>query len=365
MDLFNDLEIFIPLEAEVKSVPLHSLPKSVLRRISISVSDHQGSRMLADSHHCIWICPAVIRHEGQKAVTQTLNSVKENMTSLLGASCLNPVYVPFVSANHTAYEVLKETMPGTKVSHTQQTCLIPHGSPLRTHQVALVIYNRRIFLSIKKSGKKQETHHPQTAAESSPPSTPAQSHVKKIQEDVTNQRSQPETTVQRKRQHTDTLLREPELQRNKTSICKRAVNENKEDVCDKGGDASASKAVQSIPHPPDSIHTVDKLQGQANLKLAGFQSGRDQEQNEDKEPEKHCDDRDMCELPNQSKDNMNTYLHLNDYDQSEDQSWSRGESTFLSQEVDFQALEQDEIIARMEARLRQREAALHNLHTPK
>lgn len=364
MDLFNSLEIFIPLETEVKQVPLDSLPKSVLKRIRISVSDPQGSRILADSHQCTWICPAVIRPKGQTAITQTLNDVKENITSTLGASCQNPVRMCFVSANNTAYDLLKETMPGTKVSHTQQTGPIPHGSPLRTHQVALVIYHRLIFLSMRKPSQKPETHQPQPAAQTSPPSTSAQSHVKKTQKDVANQPSQPETTVQKKRRHADTVFREPELQGKNKRSCDRAVNE-KEDVCDKGGDASTSKAVQSVLQPADSLQTVDKVQGQASLKTAGFQPDMDQEQNENEETDNHCDDHDTYELPHQSKDNMSTYPPFSDYDPSEDQSWSGDVSTFLSPEVDFQALEQDEIIARMEAKLRQREAALHSLHTPK
>lgn len=171
MDLFRSLEIYIPAEAEVKSIPLWSLPNSVLRRMCLPLADTRGPRNLADSPEGIWICPAVLRRKGQKAASPAEKNATENMISLMSREIKavpGPFRMSFVSANHAAYNVLKDISPGMKVSaqmshaHLSTPCSTP-----RNHKDAVVIHHGRIYLSIRKPSQSQ----PQLASLSSIPST--------------------------------------------------------------------------------------------------------------------------------------------------------------------------------------------------
>lgn len=161
MDLRDRLEICIPVEAEVKSIPLWSLPNSVLRRMGLPLPDANGSKKLTNSPKGIWICPAVIRKKGQIPGPQTGSGVMENTLSLLGRECRassGPFQMSFVFSNRTAYRVLKDT---TLVSHTPP---LPHGPAPRTYQTAVVIYAGRIYLSVRKPSQSQaQRETPQSA----------------------------------------------------------------------------------------------------------------------------------------------------------------------------------------------------------
>lgn len=174
MDLLRSLEIYIPVEAEVKSIPLWSLPNSVLRRMGLPLAGTKGPRKLADSPEAIWICPAVLRRKGQKAASPIEKSATENIISLMSRefqAAPSPFRMSFVSANHAAYDVLKDakdTSPGTKASaHTSRTHPSTPCSTPRAHKDAVVIYHGRIYLSIRKPSQSQQ----QPASLSSTPST--------------------------------------------------------------------------------------------------------------------------------------------------------------------------------------------------
>lgn len=165
MDLLDQLEIYIPVEAEVKTIPLWSLPSSVLRRMGLS--DPQGSRRLSDSPEGVWICPAVLRRKGQKPAI-------ENMSSLLARECRaapGPFQMSVVSANRTAYQLLKDTMPGKNVSaQSPHGSLLPQSRAPGTYRAAVIIYNGRVYLSARRSNQRETQPASQT---SSPPTTEA------------------------------------------------------------------------------------------------------------------------------------------------------------------------------------------------
>ncbi|XP_034029024.1 uncharacterized protein LOC117512901 [Thalassophryne amazonica] len=146
MDDLDALEVYIPMEAEVKSIPVSSLPKTMLTKERFPLN---GSEVpLTDSPNAVWISPAVIRMKGQLAAT------RESIVSLLSErlkTAQGPYNMAFVSSNHTAYRVLKDTLPGSKVSSTtSHTPLLPLGNKAQTRQNVLVIHCGQIYLNIKR-----------------------------------------------------------------------------------------------------------------------------------------------------------------------------------------------------------------------
>ncbi|XP_070765879.1 uncharacterized protein [Enoplosus armatus] len=410
MDILDRLEIYIPVEAEVKSIPLWSLSKSVLRRMDLPLSESEGSRRLADSPEGIWICPAVIRKKGQKPPSQTGNDVMENMSKLLGREAQaapGPFRMSFVSSNRTAYKVLKDTMPGERVStDTSQTSSLPPGSATRTFKDAVVIiYRGRIYLSIRKPSQsqiQQEAHQLQPASQSSMPSTsevssksqkkasvqPADNELPRKRLRVTLPQISPKqpkdllTKTDNQSTSVQELLNDnrPKLKR---PACKVTHSENRKDVTPKGRGVSSSKTARSAPQSTDSLHKVhshhhkDAGGEQAAEEAAGPEPSLLQPLAQQEEVANN--DSDMQDLGGEEAESTNQNNDMdcdtqtdsgepdNTVEQSGNQSWTRRESqgaphASTSLQFDFKELAQEEMIARMKAKLKQREAALHNLH---
>ncbi|XP_044068805.1 uncharacterized protein si:dkeyp-110g5.4 [Siniperca chuatsi] len=423
MDVLDRLEIYIPVEAEVKSIPLWSLTNSVLRRMGLPLSDSEGSRKLADSPEGIWICPAVIRTKGQKPASQTGNG---GMSSLLRReirAAPGPFRMSFVSSNRAAYKVLKDTMPGEKGSaHTPHSSLLPHGSAPATYKNAVVIYHGRIYLSIRNPNRihsARETREPQPASQSSQSSIPSTSDLssksrKKRQPPLASVEPA-DKELQRKRQRVTLpqicpkqpkdLLTKPDshstadqelLNDNRPkktqTTCRVSHSENRKDVMHKGRDVSSSRTPRSVPQSADSVHKVDSRRHEdaggeqaaeeaPGLEPSWFQPQGEQEQEEEEEVANT--DGEIQDLggeeaerpdPNSDMDsNVQTDGGEPDrivgvVEQSSSQTWTRrephgaaGASTSL--QFDFTELAQEEMIARMKAKLRQNEAALNNLHS--
>lgn len=176
MDPLERLEIYIPVEAEVRSIPLWSLPKSVLRRMGFPRADTDGSMKHSDSPEGIWICPAVLRTKGQKAASTVGQNTLENSMSLMSkefGAAPGPFRMSFVSSSHAAYNVLKDlnnALTGSMVSALpSHTPLSPPCSTPQNYRDSVVIYHGRIYLSIRKPGRSQK--RPQLAPLSPIPST--------------------------------------------------------------------------------------------------------------------------------------------------------------------------------------------------
>lgn len=183
MDLLNRLEIYIPVEAEVKSIPLWSLPNSVLRRMGLTLPDSE--QKLEDSPEGIWIGPAVIRRKDQNRGSHTGNGVKEIMSSRLSRefrAVSSPLQMNFVSSNRAAYKVLKDIVPGKNVStHTPQVSSLPQGLAPQIYRDSVVIYNGQVYLSIRRPSRSQSQHKPGPASQSSVPPTSDSERQKKRQ----------------------------------------------------------------------------------------------------------------------------------------------------------------------------------------
>ncbi|XP_040908134.1 uncharacterized protein LOC121191116 [Toxotes jaculatrix] len=361
MDSTDRLEIYIPVEAEVKNIPLWSLPGSVLRRMGLPLSDSEGSGNLAGSPEGIWICPVVTRRKGQKQASHTGNGAIENMSSLLGRkfqASPGPLRMSFVSSNHAAYKVLKDVAPGKTVStQRSHTSLLPQGSASKTHQDAVVIYRGSIYLSIRKSSRRQsqqETRDPQPAARSSISSASSSKSLKKE-------------------------MQKDNRPKKKDTTCNVTHSENKNDVTHKVRDVSSSGTARSVPQSTGSVDKVDShcprdpRGEQASEDAAALQPTWSQPEGEQEaltnnnhssggESEMQDLDGEDAESSSQNHD-MDTNMQIDGGEVN--QSCTRGEalgaaygSTSLGNEFDFKQLEQEEKISQMKARLRRSEAAV-------
>ncbi|XP_062283618.1 uncharacterized protein si:dkeyp-110g5.4 isoform X1 [Scomber scombrus] len=164
MDLLQ-LELYIPEEAEVKNIPMQSLPNSVLRRMGLPPPASKGSNAPADPQEVIWICPTVIRKKEQTPASQTGNSETENMSLKVSREFRDapgPIQMSVVSSNCTAYKLLQNMMPGKKVSkRTSNTPPLTQGPPIKTQQDVIVLYHKRIYLIVKNPKRQRPEPKPE------------------------------------------------------------------------------------------------------------------------------------------------------------------------------------------------------------
>ncbi|XP_071331187.1 uncharacterized protein [Trachinotus anak] len=302
MDPPGRLEIYIPAEAEVKNIPLWSLPKSVLRRMGLPPSDSEGSTKLAGSPEGIWICPVTLRRKGQKGA--------ENMSSVLGTeftAAPGPLRMSFSVFNLTAYQLLKDVPPGRGVSaHRSHTDpLLPQGLAPPIYQTAVVIYRGKIYLSIRRpsrSQRKRETRDPQPTARSSSPSTSSsKGQRKKLLND-----NRP------KKKHT------------------RKVTPSK----------NKSRTARAVPQSTGSEHKVDGL--------CDRDGGGEQDL-----------DGEDAESTGRNSDVDTNQIDGGEVNGTEPLAAAQASSSQMK-EFDFEQLAQDERIALMKTKLRQKEPALGN-----
>ncbi|XP_041859676.1 uncharacterized protein si:dkeyp-110g5.4 [Melanotaenia boesemani] len=334
MDDRNELEIYIPVEAEVKSIPLQSLPSSVLRRMGLPLSDSDAPRKSADSQQVIWICPTVIGRKGQGSASRRGSAAAENARSLLGTKFRDrpdSLQMSFVSSNRAAWEVLKGISPGKRTSNTQP---FPQGSVTPSNQNAVVIYCGRVYLCIRSRGQKKP------ASSSTVPSTSklaSESPKKGLLHDS-----------------------RPGVER---ATCK-AKHRQKKDVMLKRKSAKVSvKAGNSSPRPSDAEHKEDNQCATA----AGREHTSEEAALQPQEEQKAVDGGVGGEHEMQDVDTEEAASARND-DQSSSHMWTMSESlgpatasTSLQMGFDFNELEQEEKIAQMKARFMQSEAALKNM----
>lgn len=340
MDVLNGLEIYIPEEAEVKNIPLWSLPNSVLRRMGLPLIS--ASRSLADSPEGIWICPAMVRKKGQRPNLHTGSAI-DNMTSVLGKelrATRGPFRMSFVSSNRAAYEVLKGTTPRAP---TCQTSLLPQDSAPQTNKDAVVIYRGQVYLSIRMPGRSHGQRGPQTVSQSATPSTSHLSSKKQKKEMLNDNRP-----------------------KKKNNICKGMSRENKKD------DIHRRRDVRFHPKPTESEQEVGSQRPQeqlsdASLKATCFQPPVEQEKVSDRgEYEMQELGADESQGPHENNDtDSNRQMDIREVEQSSsgrmEHLSAAAASTSLQMNCDFNELAAEERIAQMRAKLRQNEAALNLL----
>ncbi|KAG7519422.1 hypothetical protein JOB18_008517 [Solea senegalensis] len=324
MDSVNRLEVYIPVEAEVKNIPLCSLPSKVLRKMGLPLTDIQGFKNLSSSPEGIWICPAVVRRKGHKQASPSLLASQVQMTP-------GPLRMSFVSSNKAAYKVLRQ------ISGTDLEASLPQGSAPQTYGSAVVIYRGHIYLSMRK-------HDPSLSDGSSAPSTSSSSSSKR------QKKLQNENRRKKKK---------------KRSSCK---DSEKDDV-------SSTASARPVPLATHGEHSVDSrrhtdARGQQETQETSSSSSSSSagrllvllKNPVGFEPVGGSSDRHECET--QDLDGGDAESSSSSSSQSgartEPLSVARG-SASLAKEYDD--LAQEEKIAKMKARLRQNEAAFNNLHS--
>lgn len=147
MDPLENLEIFIPANAEVKIVHLRSLPSSVQRRMGSLPS---ASWQPADSLEGVWICPANLRVRGQSSAGEA--GEEEDAKRFMwqqSQTQAGPMQVPFVTANRSAYNVLSSGMLPRRAAAAAAAGKAA-GRAVNTEQDAIVVYRNRIYFAVKR-----------------------------------------------------------------------------------------------------------------------------------------------------------------------------------------------------------------------
>ncbi|XP_078109963.1 uncharacterized protein LOC144520171 [Sander vitreus] len=383
MDLLGKVEIYIPVDAEVKSFPMWSLPKSVLKQIGLPLSDSEGSGTLADSPEGICICPAIIRRKGQELVSHTVNGGTEN-ASLLHTE-FRSGQMSFVCPNRTAYKVLKDTVPGKKISaHTSHTSQLPQGSAPDKYKDAVVIYHGHVYLSIRRSNQsrsQRETREPKPSSHSAIPKSPKKRRSRQARPDPADKELQrkklrvtlPKTSIKTlqdlltktdNHSTTDQELLHDNTPENPPTACKVTHGDHEKDVfTHKRVDVSSSTAAHSTADGEQAA-----AEEAADAEPAWFQPEEEEEQEQQEQEEEANDDGAERELPDLDDEEAKAdYLQiekaLDIVEQSSSwigrESWGAARaSTSLQEEYDFKELAEEEKIARMKAKLRQSKAAL-------
>ncbi|XP_032375742.1 uncharacterized protein si:dkeyp-110g5.4 [Etheostoma spectabile] len=384
MDLLGKVEIYIPTEAEVKSFPMWSLPKSVLRRIGLPVSVPEDAGTLADSPEGICICPAIVRRKGQKLVSHTGNGGTAH-TSLLHTSEFRSGQMSFVCPNRTAYRVLKDTMPGKMVpgptSHTSQ---LPQGSAPDKYEDSVVIYRGHVYLSTRRSNhsrrERRETREPKPSSHAAAPDGPKKRrrrspqahphpgpgpgpdpdpadqelHRKKLRVTLPQTSQKPLKSLLPETESQSTTDQELRRHDNTPAACNVTPGEHEKESLFTHNNVDVSSSTAA--HSPAGGEQAAEEEEAAGTEPAWCQPPPDVEVEE----EEVNDDGADCELPDPDYEDVEPdYLHNEEVLGVSEQRESRGAaSTSLQVEYDFKELAEEEKIARMKAKLRQSEAAL-------
>nr|XP_057907943.1 uncharacterized protein LOC131104607 isoform X1 [Doryrhamphus excisus] len=145
MNALDGLEMFIPEEAQVKSIAIWSLPSSMIRAIGLPTMDPKGIDRIADSPLGIWICPAVLRSKDH-------GSAQRNAASLLTAEfqlARSPLKIAFVSSSVEAYNVLKDNAYGKGATRPPHTALLSPEVALHSSEDFIIIYNEQLYLMMR------------------------------------------------------------------------------------------------------------------------------------------------------------------------------------------------------------------------
>lgn len=157
-------EIYVPREADVRSVPIRDLPPGVSKRMGLLSS---GERPDIDPAAVTWISPVMLRekalplgssHAPHGASTRAFLTAAAAKASGSSPDRQSQFLLPVACSNLAAFKVLRDFLPAGDSSRppdpdweTCQPACAPLGRGLCFSQDAIIIHRGLIFLSIKKA----------------------------------------------------------------------------------------------------------------------------------------------------------------------------------------------------------------------
>ncbi|KAK0146491.1 DNA polymerase beta [Merluccius polli] len=154
MEAPEGLEIYVPKDALVGSVNLWTIPACVLRQMGLPRPPTRSSSSTPPSPSTspkgTLISPVLVRKRTRSAAPGTLWSMRKELAA---AEKSSPLQIPFVTSNKTAFGVLRDV---TSSRGRRSSCRVPRTSPPpRMDQDSVVVYKGRVYLSMKKPKRRR------------------------------------------------------------------------------------------------------------------------------------------------------------------------------------------------------------------
>ncbi|XP_072537361.1 uncharacterized protein [Salminus brasiliensis] len=141
----DNTEVYIPKDACVRTVPVQCLPSSIARKIAMQPSPSGPERSVdGSSQMATWICPVELRKKG----ASTYGTAQTHRFLTRGH-----VRMPVISSNPTASRIFHRFLSSGKCSPQAEQRDAPAVSSLRRN--AVILYSGQIFLSVRKKKRGQ------------------------------------------------------------------------------------------------------------------------------------------------------------------------------------------------------------------
>ncbi|CAL8324923.1 unnamed protein product [Merluccius merluccius] len=151
METPDGLEIYVPKDALVGSVNLWTIPACVLRQMGLPRPPTRSSS--STSPKGTLISPVLVRKRTRCAAPGVGGTLWSMRRELAAAEKSSPLQIPFVTSNKTAFGVLRDV---SSSRGRRSSCRVPRTSPPpRMDQDAVVVYKGRVYLSMKKPKRRR------------------------------------------------------------------------------------------------------------------------------------------------------------------------------------------------------------------
>lgn len=358
MALLEGLEIYIPKEAEVRRVPLHALSSSMLRKMNLSVESAESAK----PSDCVWICPAQLQRKGQKENAQGQARAKQHMMTVLrkhtsSTSDSAQWNMSFLTADVRVYGILQETLPVSQHKSLFGTSNIPQGTVSNSEQDTIIIYDRRVYLFMKRKksahSKSQQPGPDQSSAHSQrAPLIQGQLKRKLSAPCDATEMPQPKLSDCRPQEARHSLGASPVVRLGQEA--NPWAGQGSRQTAHWTSSGANQESCQSFGDGLEVfLGATQKDQGHGASLGAGMGASTDQR------PQEESSDQSPSQSPYSG-----THCYSPSWAVSEPPAlpdWGPSEPSAQQQEFDFQELERKERIARMEAQLLKRDGALNSL----
>ncbi|KPP69750.1 hypothetical protein Z043_111476 [Scleropages formosus] len=163
-EALDAFELYVPEEAEVRTVPVKMLPLSVLKRMGrlAALGKKNGLTEGDGSLTATWISPVVVRERSAPHGCGDNSAAKDRLSKLamVSATQLFHYWLPITCSNLVAFKVLKQFLPSghdqqndPEKEMMQKASQVPplhQGGPLTFTQDSIIILSGQSFLFIKK-----------------------------------------------------------------------------------------------------------------------------------------------------------------------------------------------------------------------